>query len=147
MDFVNVRFFKALFSSHAGLDFIIQKKMEQVAGTGRSPTPWPKLLQRLREAIRTPHYSRRTEKAYCYWVRYFIRFHNRRHPAEIGSDEVTAFLSWLATDRDVAAATRNQALSAILFLYKHVLERDLPWMSAVIRARRPSIGQASPCGS
>ena len=96
-----------------------------------------KLIQRFREAIRQRHYSRRTEKAYWYWIRWFILFHGKRHPAEMGGAEVSAFLSWLATERDVAAATQNQALSALLFLYKHVLGVDLPWLGALVRAQRP----------
>ena len=87
--------------------------------------------------MRSRQYSRRTKKSYWYWVRYFIFFHGKRHPAEMGAEEVSAFLSWLATDRDVAAATQNQALSALLFLYKHVLGQDLPWMQGLIRAQRP----------
>src|SRR5258706_11151481 len=96
-----------------------------------------KLVERLHEAIRTRNYSRRTEKSYWYWIRYFIFFHGKRHPAEMGAAEVTAFLTWLATQRDVAAATQNQALSALLFLYKHVLGQDLPWLQGVVHAKRP----------
>src|SRR5436309_1027728 len=88
-----------------------------------------RLIDRLRGAIRSRGYSRRTEKTYWYWIRYFIHFHGKRHPAEMGAAEVTAFLSWLATERNVAAATQNQALSALLFLYKHVLGQDLPWLA------------------
>jgi integron integrase len=96
-----------------------------------------RLVVRFREAIRARHYSRRTEQAYWYWVRQFIFFHRKRHPAEMGEAEVTAFLSWLATERDVAAATQGQALSALLFLYKHVLGHDLPWLAELVRAQRP----------
>ncbi len=96
-----------------------------------------KLVERLHEAIRSRNYSRRTEKSYWYWIRYFIYFHGKRHPADMGASEVTAFLTWLATERDVAAATQNQALSALLFLYKHVLGQDLPWLQDVIHAKRP----------
>jgi integron integrase len=91
----------------------------------------------VRAAIRSRHYSRRTEKAYWFWIRYFILHNNKRHPAEMGAAEVTAFLSWLATERNVAAATQNQALAALLFLYKVVLERDLPWFDDLVRAKRP----------
>ena len=94
-------------------------------------------MERFRSAIRARHYSRRTEQAYWYWIRYFIFFHRKRHPAELGADEVTAFLSWLAKERDVAAATQNQALSALLFLYKHVLGVELPWLAGLVRAQRP----------
>ena len=96
-----------------------------------------RLVERLREAIRGRHYSRRTEKAYWYWIRYFIFFHGKRHPAQMGAAEVTAFLSWLATERNVAAATQNQALSALLFLYKSVLGVELPWLGEMVRAQRP----------
>src|SRR3977135_2420904 len=85
-----------------------------------------RLLERLREEVRSRHYSRRTEKAYWYWIRYFILFHEKRHPAHMGAAEVTAFLTWLATERNVAAATQSQALSALVFLYKHVLGQALP---------------------
>ena len=96
-----------------------------------------RLIDRLRGAIRSRGYSRRTEKTYWYWIRYFIHFHGKRHPAEMGAAEVTAFLSWLATERNVAAATQNQALSALLFLYKQVLGQDLPWLRDVVHAKRP----------
>jgi len=96
-----------------------------------------RLRDRLREAIRSRHYSRKTEKAYWYWIRYFVFFHGKRHPAEMGAAEVSAFLSWLATERDVAAATQNQALSALLFLYGMVLGIELPWLGELVRAQRP----------
>ena len=96
-----------------------------------------RLIERLREEIRTRHYSRRTERAYWYCVRYFIFFHGKRHPAEMGAAEVSEFLSWLAMDRGVAAATQNQALSALLFLYRKVLGVELPWLDRMVRAQRP----------
>jgi integron integrase len=96
----------------------------------------PKLLDRVRDAIRTRHYSRRTEEAYVGWIRRFIRFHNCRHPREMGEAEVSAFLSSLAHS-GVSASTQNQALSALLFLYQAVLKQDLPWMTQVVRAQRP----------
>ena len=96
-----------------------------------------RLIDQFRAAIRSRHYSRRTEKTYWYWIRWFIRFHGTRHPAEMGAGEVTAFLSWLATERDVAAATQNQALSALLFLYQKVLGQQLPWLDELVRAKRP----------
>jgi integron integrase len=99
--------------------------------------PNRRLIERFREAVRSRHYSRRTEKAYWYWIRWFIRFHGMRHPAELGAADVTAFLSWLATERDVAAATQNQALSALLFLYKQVLGQELPWLEGIAHAKRP----------
>ena len=97
----------------------------------------PRLIEQFRAAMRSRHYSRRTEKSYWYWIRWFIRFHNLRHPAQMGAGEVTAFLSWLATERDVAAATQNQALSALLFLYQKVLGQTLPWLDELVRAKRP----------
>jgi hypothetical protein len=80
-------------------------------------TSAPRLLDRLRDAIRRLHYSRRTEEAYIHWTKRFIFFHGKRHPSELGEAEVTTFLNHLATDRNVAASTQNQALSALLFLY------------------------------
>ncbi len=99
--------------------------------------PNRRLIERFREAIRSRHYSRRTEQAYWYWIRWFIRHHGMRHPAELGASEVTGFLSWLATERNVAAATQNQALSALLFLYKQVLGAELPWLEGIAHAKRP----------
>src|SRR5688572_18704243 len=104
---------------------------------GRSDGKEKRLVERLQEAIRARHYSRRTEHAYWYWIRQFIFFHGKRHPAEMGAAEVTAFLSWLATERDVAAATQGQALSALLFLYQQVLGLKLPWLAELVRAQRP----------
>jgi integron integrase len=91
----------------------------------------------VRDEIRARHYSRRTEKAYWHWIRRFIFFHGKRHPAMMGAAEVSAFLSWLATDRNVAAATQNQALSALLFLYRGVLGVELSWLDEMVRAQRP----------
>jgi integron integrase len=104
---------------------------------GSPAVPAPRLIERFRAAIRARHYSRRTEKTYWFWIRYFIFHNNKRHPAEMGAAEVTAFLSWLATERNVAAATQNQALAAMLFLYKAVLGRDMPWFDDLVRAKRP----------
>jgi integron integrase len=101
-----------------------------------TPRP-PRLLDRVREANRLRHGSRSTEKSYVGWIRRYILFHGKRHPAEMGAPEVTRFLSSLAIDRKVAASTQNQALSALLFLYRHVLHQDLPWLEDVVRARRP----------
>src|SRR4051812_28585824 len=91
-------------------------------------SPTPRLLEVLRERIRFRHYSYRTEVAYAHWIVRYIRFHGRRHPRELGAEHVSAFLSTLATDRNVAASTQNQALAALLFLYKEVLGLDLPWL-------------------
>src|SRR5690348_1001843 len=102
---------------------------EAPAESEKSPDGGTKrLIARFREAIRSRHYSLRTEQAYWYWIRYFIFFHGRRHPAEMGAAEVTAFLNFLASEREVAAATQNQALSALLFLYQKVLGFELPWL-------------------
>ncbi len=98
----------------------------------------PKLLDRVRREIRTRHLSLRTEEAYVGWVRRFILFHGKRHPAQMGGAEVRAFLTHLAVDGKVAASTQNQALSALLFLYRHVLEQELGTVEDVVRARRPT---------
>ncbi len=94
------------------------------------------LLDALRAQIRYMHYSRRTEDAYVHWVRAYIRYHGRRHPAELARDEVEAFLSWLASERQVSPATHSQALSALLFLYQKVLNIPLPWMDDIGRPKR-----------
>jgi len=96
-----------------------------------------RLLDQLVEQIRYLHYSLRTERAYIFWVRRFIRFHNLRHPREMGGPEVEAFLTHLAIERKVAASTHKQALAAILFLYRHVLDVDLPWLQNIGRPRGP----------
>jgi integrase len=101
------------------------------------PAPKPRLLDRVRAAIRARHYSRRTEEAYVAWIRRYIMFHGKRHPAEMGAPEITRYLTWLAVDGRVAASTQNQALSALLLLYRVVLELDVPWLEHVVRARRP----------
>jgi integron integrase len=98
----------------------------------------PRLLDRVRAIIRTKHYSIRTEHAYVDWIRRFILFHNKRHPNEMGKAEIEAFLTHLAVNRNVAPSTQNQALSALLFLYRQVLERELPWLDDVTRAKKPS---------
>lgn len=96
----------------------------------------PKLLDQLRDRIRVKHYSIRTETQYVQWVRRYILFHGKQHPRELGPPAVEAFLTHLAVDSNVAAATQNQALSALLFLYREVLGIDLPWMNDVTRAKR-----------
>ena len=100
--------------------------------------PEPRLLDRVRNAVRVRHYSRRTERAYVQWVRRFVVFHGLRHPREMGEAEVTTFLSHLATRRRVSASTQNQALSALLFLYRQVLDQRLEWMDSIVRAKRPA---------
>jgi len=91
----------------------------------------------MRKAIQLRHYSYRTEKAYVDWARRFVIYHGKRHPKEMGGVEVEKFLSHLAQDRKVAAATQSQAPAALLFLYKRVLNVDLPWIGDVVRASRP----------
>jgi integron integrase len=97
----------------------------------------PKLLDQVRERLRVKHYSIRTETQYIQWIRRFIYFHGKRHPRDMGGPEVEAYLTHLAVDGHVAASTQNQALSALLFLYREVLEMELPWLDKVTRARRP----------
>ncbi|MCP5181501.1 MAG: integron integrase [Pseudomonadales bacterium] len=97
------------------------------------------LLNQLREAIRIRHYSIRTEKVYVDWARRFIRFHRMKHPNSMGAPEVVQFLTWLAVERNVAASTQNQAFSALLFLYRHVLGIELGDLSGAVRAKRPQL--------
>jgi integron integrase len=97
-----------------------------------------KLMEQVSRAIRLHHYSYETEKSYSQWIRRFILFHNKRHPKDMGAEEIQAYLSHLATDRRVSASTQNQALSALLFLYQKVLGLELPWMEDIIRAKRPA---------
>jgi integrase len=94
-----------------------------------------KILDQMRDAIRLKHYSYRTEKAYVDWVYRFILFHNKRHPKEMGVPEIEAFLTHLAVEKRVAASTQNQALSALLFLYRHVLHQDIGGEIDAIRAK------------
>ncbi|MBU1486633.1 integron integrase [bacterium] len=98
----------------------------------------PKLLDQVRDLIRVKHYSIRTEEAYVNWIRRFIFFHNKRHPLEMGEPEVSQFLTHLAVKGKVSASTQNQALSAILFLYREVLKKDIGWLDDVERAKRPT---------
>lgn len=95
------------------------------------------LLDQLDRVIRTRHYSPRTRKSYRHWTIRFVRFHGLRHPKDLGAPEVEAFLSHLATDCGVSASTQDQALAAILFLYRRVLEIELPWMDHIVRAKKP----------
>ena len=106
------------------------------------PNPQPlRLLDQLRQVLRYKHYSLRTEEAYTYWVRFFVRWHGRnggmRHPREMGGNEVRAFLTMLATERKVSVSTHNQALSALLFLYRELLGSKLPWLDELTRPTRP----------
>jgi len=101
-----------------------------------SPQP-PKLLDRRQAAWRARHYSRRTEQAYITWIKRFIVFHHVRHPAEMAEPEINGFLTHLATQKKVSASTQHQALSALRFLYRHVLDREVGELGEVIRARKP----------
>ena len=103
-----------------------------------APSNKPKLLDQVRDVIRRKHFSIRTEQSYVDWVRRFILFHNKRHPREMAEAEVTEFLTHLARDGRVAASTQNQALSALLFLYKQVLKQEIGWLEGVERAKRPA---------
>src|SRR5262245_16768528 len=95
------------------------------------------LLAEVQSRIRARHMSYRTEKTYLHWIRRYIRHHKRRHPREMGAPEVEDFLTALAVQNKVSASTQNQALAAILFLYRDVLEIKLPWLKDVVRAKRP----------
>jgi integron integrase len=97
----------------------------------------PKLLDQVRDRLRVKHYSLQTEKLYVQWAKRFILFNGKRHPKDLGAQEVEAFLTHLAVVGQVSASTQNQALSALLFLYKEVLSIDLPWLDNVVRAKRP----------
>ena len=109
-----------------------------VVGEAAPPGPQkPRLLDRVRVEIRTRHYSRKTEKCYVGWIRRFILFNQKRHPAEMGEEEIGAFLSSLAVNARVSASTQNQAFSALVFLYREVLRRDLAGIENVVRARVP----------
>ena len=100
-----------------------------------APNP-PKLLDQVRDKIRVKHYSIRTETQYVQWIKRFILFHDKRHPKDLGADEAEAFLTHLAKG-NVSASTQNQALSALLFLYREVLVIELPWLDEVVRAKKP----------
>jgi integron integrase len=108
-----------------------------VVTTGGTASQKPKLLEEVRRRLRVKHYSLRTEAAYIGWIKRFVMANGRRHPRDMGVVELEAFLSMLAVQGQVAASTQNQALSALLFLYREVLSIDLPWMENVVRAKRP----------
>jgi integron integrase len=97
-----------------------------------------KLLDRVRDAIRTRHYSRRTEDAYVYWIRRYIVFHKKVHPSTMGAPEISAFLTWLAVDQRLSASTQNQACCAVLFLYRDVLQMEVGAIAQMPRARMPT---------
>jgi site-specific recombinase XerD len=100
--------------------------------------PQPKLLDQVRAKIRTMHYSRRTEEAYLNWMAKFVLFHNKRHPKEMREKEISEFLSHLAVAGNVAASTQNQAMCALVYLYKQVLERDMGEFKGLVWAKRPA---------
>lgn len=108
-----------------------------VCETRDTPRQSPKLLELVSITIRARHYSRRTEDSYRRWIKRFILFNGKQHPNRMGEREVTRFLSYLATERHVSASTQNQALNAILFLYREVLKKDLGWLDGIVRAKRP----------
>jgi integron integrase len=102
----------------------------------RAPSGKPKLLEHVRQVIRIKHYSIRTEQAYLQWIRRYIVFHGKQHPETLGAEQLSQFLSDLAVRGKVSASTQNQALNAILFLYREVLKIELPWLESVQRAKR-----------
>ena len=113
-------------------------RLDDSAAAGTPPAPpKPKLLDQVRQAIRTRHYSDRTEKAYAHWIKRYIFFHNKRHPDEMAEAEISQFFSCLAMDGRVSASTQNQALNALLFLYHEVLNRKIGVINGVVRAKRP----------
>ena len=101
-----------------------------------STPPKPKLLDQIRQTIRTRHYSDKTEKVYVHWIKRYIFFHNKRHPLEMAEPEISQFLSGLATDGHVSASTQNQAFNALLFLYHEVLNKEIRLIDGVVRAKR-----------
>jgi len=116
------------------MDYQLQKSVISTDVTASSP---PRLLDEVRRRIRVKHYSLRTERVYIAWIRRFILANGKRHPRELGQPEIEAFLSHLAVEGQVAASTQNQALAALLFLYREVLALELPWLDGIVRAKRP----------
>jgi integron integrase len=102
-----------------------------------TPPAGLRLQDQLVQTIRTLHYSRRTEQAYWHWVKWFVLWSGKRHPLEMGAPEVSAFLTWLATERQVSASTQRQALAALLFLYQKVLQVEIPWVENIVHAKQP----------
>ena len=111
--------------------------MAQMVAAAAAAANKPKLLDQVRNVIRRKHYSIRTEQAYIDWIKRFIIYHGKRHPGEMAEAEVAEFLTHLARDLNVAASTQNQALSALLFLYKEVLKHEIGWLEKVERAKKP----------
>jgi len=119
-----------------GIKMNANQNPKQPQTAPQAPKPKPRLLDQVRQQIRVRHMSRSTEKSYVHWIRHYIHYHGKRHPKELGTDEVNAFLSHLATHRKVSASTQNQALCALVFLYKHVIEEEFGELEGLIRARR-----------
>lgn len=123
-------------------DYVLKAPNQAAQGAAQSfppPSgPKPRLLEQVRQAIRTRHYSYRTEKAYVHWIKRFIFFHNKRHPLEMAEPEIARFLSNLATESRVSASTQNQAFNALLFLYHEVLNKKIGLVDGVVRAKRPN---------
>ena len=116
--------------------------LDGVSGQPAAAAPPPRrLLDQVRDAIRYRHYSYRTEEVYVEWVRRYVLFHGKRHPREMGGEEVAAFLGYLSVERNVSASTHQQALSALLFLYRDVLSVELPWLGEL---RRPKVPRRMP---
>ena len=115
---------------------VADRPVPQLAPSGAPQKP--RLLDQLRNAIRTRHFSPKTEASYVHWIKRFIFFHNKRHPDEMGEKEIAAFLSALASKLKVSASTQNQALNALLFLYRNVLRKEIGYVDGVIRAKRPN---------
>ena len=97
----------------------------------------PKLLDQVRDKIRFKHYSIRTEKTYIDWIKRYIYFNNKQHPNKLGAEEIEKYLSFLAVERNVSSSTQNVALNAILFLYREVLDQELPWIENIERDKKP----------
>jgi hypothetical protein len=119
------------------MEYCVYEQLISIGRYGMELNQSSTLLGRVREVIRYKHYSIRTERCYVEWVRRFVAFHGRRHPREMGADEVRSFLGHLAADLQVAASTHQQALSALLFLYREVLGVDLPWLIDLDRPKKP----------
>ena len=126
-----------LLALFAGESVEVDPSLRPMRTPGHREPPHPKLLDQARQAMHTRHYSYRTEKAYIGWMKRFIVFHQKRHPAEMGEAEIGQFLSRLASDSHVSASTQNQALNALLFLYHEVLGKEIGYVHGVVRAKRP----------